>query len=140
MKQYGLYPADILLPKEGYERWAVVACDQYTSEPEYWENVECYVGEAPSALRITLPEAYLNDNPAERIAAINTTMRRYLEEGTLKEEPASMIYVEREQSNGRVRRGLVGMIDLEKYDYRPGVSCAIRATEETVIELMALSP
>lgn len=134
MKTYGLYPADIWLPKEEYERWAVVACDQYTSEPEYWEEVERYVGEVPSALRITLPEAYLNDQPETRIKEINATMRRYLEGEVLKELPSSMIYVERAQSNGRVRRGLVGMIDLEKYDYRPDVECAIRATEQTVVE------
>lgn len=134
MKTYGLYPADIWLPENGYENWAVVACDQYTSQPDYWQAVEQQVGESPSTLRITLPEAYLNDRPEERIAAINRTMRDYLEKGVLREHPGTMVYVEREQSNGQVRRGLVGLIDLEQYDYHPDSHCAIRATEQTVIE------
>lgn len=134
MKPYGLYPADILLPKQNYEAWAVVACDQYTSQPDYWQEVERQVGEKPSTLRITLPEVYLNDSPDVRIETINRTMREYLAQDVLQEHPGSMVYVEREQSNGRVRRGLVGMIDLETYDYAPGSHCAIRATEQTVVE------
>ncbi len=133
MKQFGLGAADILLPKKGFERWSVVACDQYTSEPAYWDAVEAAVGDAPSTLRITLPEIYLNEDPASRIAAINDTMAQYLQNGVLSCCPDSMVYIERETSAG-VRRGLLGVIDLEEYDYRPGSNALIRATEQTVVE------
>ncbi|MBE6757782.1 MAG: DUF1015 domain-containing protein [Ruminococcaceae bacterium] len=133
MKHFGLQAADILLPQGGFEAWSVVACDQYTSEPEYWDAVEKAVGDAPSALRVTLPEIYLNDDPNARIAAINRTMAQYLAEGVLKEHPDSMVYIERETSAG-VRRGLLGVIDLEEYDYRAGSKTLIRATEQTVVE------
>lgn len=133
MKQFGLGAADILLPQEGFEKWSVVACDQYTSEPDYWNAVEAAVGEAPSTLRITLPEIYLNDDPAARIAAINRTMAQYMADGVLKAYPDSMVYIERETSAG-VRRGLLGVIDLEEYDYRAGSKTLIRATEQTVVE------
>lgn len=134
MKPYGLYPADIWLPSGNPALWPVVACDQFTSQKAYWETVERLVGDAPSTLRITLPEVYLTDRPDERIREINRTMRRYLNDGVLREYPDSMIYVERTQSDGRIRRGLVGMIDLEQYDYRPSSQSAIRATEQTVLE------
>ena len=91
MKHFGLGAADILLPENGFDTWSVVACDQYTSEPDYWDAVENAVGDAPSTLRITLPEIYLNDNPAARIAAINDTMAAYLASGVLKENPDSMV-------------------------------------------------
>lgn len=133
MKHFGLQAADILLPQDGFEAWSVVACDQYTSEPDYWEAVERTVGDAPSALRVTLPEIYLNEDPAPRIAAINRTMVQYLADGVLKAYPDSMIYIERETSAG-MRRGLLGVIDLEEYDYRPGSKTLIRATEQTVVE------
>ena len=133
MKHFGLQAADILLPQNGFEAWSVVACDQYTSEPEYWNAVEETVGDAPSALRVTLPEIYLNEDPAPRIAAINRTMAQYLTDGVLKAYPDSMVYIERETSAG-VRRGLLGVIDLEEYDYRPGSKTLIRATEQTVVE------
>lgn len=133
MKQFGLGAADVLLPREGFETWSVVACDQYTSEPEYWNAVEAAVGETPSALRITLPEIYLNEDPAPRIAAINRTMAQYLENGVLAVHPDTMVYIERETSAG-MRRGLLGVIDLTEYDYRPGSKTLIRATEQTVVE------
>lgn len=134
MASYGLFPAEIYLPKEGFETWSVVACDQYTSQQEYWDEVETIVGDAPSTLRLTLPEIYLNDRPEQRIAAINQTMQQYLEQDVMVCYPDAMIYVEREQSNGRIRRGLVGVVDLEQYDYRPDCHCSIRATEQTVLE------
>lgn len=133
MKHFGLGAADILLPENGFETWSVVACDQYTSEPDYWQAVESTVGDTPSTLRITLPEIYLNEDPAPRIAAINTTMAQYLKNGVLANHPDSMVYIERETSAG-VRRGLLGVIDLEEYDYRPGSKTLIRATEQTVVE------
>ncbi|MCH5298864.1 MAG: DUF1015 domain-containing protein [Ruminococcus sp.] len=127
------YPADILLPKSDFEKWAVVACDQYTSEPEYWEDVEKTVGDTPSALRIILPEVYLKKDNTERINRINATMQGYLDSGVFEEHKGSMVYVER-RSNHTIRRGVVGLIDLEQYDYTQGSTSLIRATEATVID------
>lgn len=134
MSSYFL-PADILLPdfeKLDGTAWSVVACDQYTSQPDYWSAVEERVGEAPSTLRLILPEIYLEQS-AERVPAIHESMERYLKEVLVK-HPNTMLYLEREQSNGRVRRGLVGAIDLEHYDYRKGSRSLIRATEGTVLD------
>ena len=136
MKMY-IYPADILLPKRrdaaSMTLWATVACDQYTSQPEYWERVEKLVGDAHSTLRLMLPEAYLGkkENAAE---SVHAAMRRYLDEGFFERFPDCAVYVERTQSDGRLRRGLVCCIDLEDYDYTPGSSSAVRATERTVAE------
>jgi len=127
-------PADILLPKHAdWEKWSVVACDQYTSEPEYWEKVEEIVGDAPSTLRLTLPEIYLEseDAPA-RIAKIGEAMRTYAPEMETLEN--TFVYVERTLSDGRIRRGIVGAVDLEAYNYEKGAKSPIRATEGTVIE------
>ena len=126
-------PADILLPKKDFEKWSVVACDQYTSEPDYWHDVESIVGSAPSALHIILPEIYLSDDNSARIAAINDNMQKYLDGDVFDLYENSMIYVERE-SNNTIRKGVVGLIDLEDYDYRKGATSAIRATEATVLE------
>ena len=131
----GFYPADILLPKDAdMTRWAVVACDQFTSEPEYWEGVEKTVGNAPSTLRLILPEAKLNDpNVEAHIADINSEMTKYVDGGVFKTLPASLIYIERTQSDGKVRHGLIGKVDLDQYDYTPGSGALIRATEGTVL-------
>lgn len=126
-------PADILLPKKDFETWAVVACDQYTSEPDYWHDVEKIVGDQPSALHIILPEIYLSPDNSDRIAKINAAMQAYLDGDVFELHQNSMIYVERE-SNHTVRRGVVGLIDLEDYDYHKGSSALIRATEATVLE------
>ena len=125
------YPADILLPKKDFEKWAVIACDQYTSEPEYWKDVEKIVGDSPSALKMILPEVYLQKDNGAKIWEINDTMRKYLEEGVLEEHKNSMIYVERKVGD-HTRKGLVGMIDLEDYDYHKDSKTLIRATEKTV--------
>lgn len=131
----GFYPADILLPKDAdMTRWAVVACDQFTSQPEYWEGVDKTVGDAPSTLRLILPEAQLNDpNVDAHIAGINAKMKEYVDGGVFKTLPASLIYIERTQSDGKVRHGLIGMVDLDQYDYTPGSGALIRATEGTVL-------
>lgn len=128
------YPADILLPdKCDMSKWSTVACDQYTSQPEYWRNVESIVGESPSALKLMLPEMYLNtDNVSDRIHKINEAMQRSISKGIFREIPQSFVYVERTLKNGCVRRGLVGAVDLEAYDYTPGSGSLIRATEGTV--------
>ena len=128
-------PADILLPQDcDYDKWSVVACDQYTSQPEYWQRVEERVGRAPSALRLILPESSLDGPQVEMdIMEINSTMSRYVREGRFKTLSGAMIYVERTLFNGRVRRGLVGMADLTAYDYEPGSDAPIRATEGVVM-------
>ncbi|MBE6798840.1 MAG: DUF1015 domain-containing protein [Ruminococcaceae bacterium] len=124
--------ADILLPAGDFGKWAVVACDQFTSEPDYWNQVADAVGNAPSALNIILPELYLEDNREERIDSINKTMQSYIENGVFKEYKDAMIYVERTQSDGLIRHGIVGAINLCDYDYHKGSKALIRATEETV--------
>ena len=131
---YGLKPADILLPKKDFEKFAVIACDQYTSEPQYWENAENARKGAASALDLILPEIYLEDNADERIAKINRNMEEYLQNGVFEEYKGAMIYLERTLANGSVRKGLVGLIDLEDYDYTKGSHALIRATEATVLE------
>ena len=135
-EQAAFFPADILLPQVSeMEKWPVVACDQFTSQPEYWENAEKIVGDAPSALRLMLPEAYLNSAEVNRrIAGINASMEGYLADGVFKTLPDSLIYLERTQSDDRVRHGLIGCIDLEQYDFTPGSGALIRATEGTVLE------
>ena len=132
----GFGPADILLPQScDLAKWSVVACDQYTAQPEYWERVDRVVGDAPSTLRLILPESRLNeDGVDEEIQAIHQTMDRYLAQGEFRELSQAMIYVERTQANGRVRRGLVGAADLERYDFHAGSDSLIRATEGTVLE------
>ena len=128
--------ANILLPKNiDMTEWSVVACDQYTSEMDYWNEVEKIVGASPSTLRITLPEIFLEDSDVnERINKINDTMKEYLDEDLFYELKDSMIYLERTQADGRVREGLMGMVDLEDYSYEKGSQTLIRATEKTVIE------
>jgi uncharacterized protein (DUF1015 family) len=128
-------PADILLPRDcDLSLWSVVACDQYTSQPEYWQRVEERVGRSPSALRLILPESCLEGPSVETdIMEVNNTMSRYLREGRFQEYPNALIYVERTLDSGKVRRGLVGVVDLEQYDYEPGTACAVRATEGVVL-------
>ena len=133
----GLRPADILLPKPGTDmhKWAVVACDQFTSQPEYWAEADRIAGDAPSALRLILPESQLNDPDVEdHINGINKAMADYLARDIFTTHPDSIIYIERTQSDGAVRKGLVAAVDLEKYDYTPGSGSLIRATEGTVLE------
>ena len=135
-EKIGFYPADILLPKNcDMTKWAVVACDQFTSEPAYWAAVEETVGQEPSALRLILPEARLKDDDVDQqILNINASMQRYLDEGVFRCLEKSLIYIERTQSDGRVRHGLIGMVDLEQYDFTPGSGALIRATEGTVLD------
>ncbi len=136
MKKIGFGPADILLPQNvDLTKWSVVACDQYTSEPDYWAAVEQFVGDAPSMLRLTLPEIYLEQQDvSQRIAAVTQNMQNYLEAGIFKTYPHAYIYLERTLADGRVRRGLIGAVDLEAYDYAAGAQPLIRATEGTVLE------
>ncbi|MBW6509802.1 MAG: DUF1015 domain-containing protein [Desulfuromonadales bacterium] len=133
----GLQVPNILLPKKGVDmqRWAVIACDQYTSDRNYWRHLDEQVGLAPSTLRLTLPEVYLEDTDVEeRIQAINRTMESYLVQGILEEQPPGLILVNRRTSAVPSRKGLMVALDLERYDYRPGSQSLIRATEGTIIE------
>jgi hypothetical protein len=135
--QIGLQVPTLLLPRAGLDltRWAVVACDQYTSQPGYWAEVENLVGEAPSTLRLMLPEIYLGAaDEALRIAAIQDTMRRYLAERILAAQPPGFLLVERETGRGRTRKGLIAALDLEHYDFNPGAKTLIRPTEGTILE------
>lgn len=131
----GFAPADILIPQNcDLAKWSVVACDQYTSQPEYWERVAETVGEAPSALHLVFPESQLHlPGSDKRAAQINETMERYLESDRFRLLKDSLIYVERWLDNGKLRRGLVGVVDLEHYEYTPGNEALTRATEGTVI-------
>lgn len=127
---------NILIPKNvDMTKWSVVACDQYTSEPEYWEEVSQIVGDNPSTLNLTLPEIYLEDDDvAQKISKINSNMDELLNSDFFTEYEDSMLYIERTQKDGRIREGLIGMVDLEDYSYEKGSQTLIRATEKTVIE------
>ena len=127
---------NILIPKDAdMYKWCVVACDQYTSEPDYWNEVKSIVGDEPSTLNLTLPEIYLEDDDVEdKIKKINETMKEYIDNDLFTEYSNSMIYLERTQNDGKVREGLMGIVDLEDYSYEKGSQTLIRATEKTVIE------
>ena len=129
-----LSPADILLAKTDLTKWSVIACDQYTSEPEYWAETEKTVGDNPSALKIVLPEVYLSDDNSQRINEINRNMKEYLESDVFETLQNTMILTLRTLKNGAVRKGIVGLIDLEDYSYEKGSDALIRATEATVVE------
>ncbi|MBQ2966862.1 MAG: DUF1015 domain-containing protein [Clostridia bacterium] len=131
--------ADILLPKfakdaEKMKKWSVVACDQYTSEPEYWNEVHAITKDEASTLYVTVPEIYLNDaDIEERIQNTNATMQTYMENDIFDEYKNSYIFVERTLRNGVKRLGIVGAVDLEEYDYTITSKTKIRATEGTIV-------
>jgi hypothetical protein len=131
----GIQVPRVQLPKKGTDlsKWAVIACDQFTSQPEYWQNVEKLVGDAPSAYHLILPEVYL-EKPGEerRIKSIQDTMHTYLQENLL-EAREGLVYVER-TAGAKIRRGLMLCLDLECYDYTKGSTSLIRATEGTILE------
>ena len=134
---FGIYAPKVLLPAEGtdLEKWATIACDQFTSDPGYWEKAEALTKGAPSTLDLQMPEAWLSDSVsaqhAAHEAAIPQKMKEYLENGTLREIPEGFVFIKRETSSG-TRRGLLALADLDSFDYRPGSHALIRATEETV--------
>ncbi|MCC6994716.1 MAG: DUF1015 domain-containing protein [Deltaproteobacteria bacterium] len=131
----GLGVPEVLLPKPGIDlhKWAVIACDQHTSEPAYWSEVAALVGDAPSTLHLVYPEVYLGEAaPEARIERIRATMRRYYDDGVFVATPG-FVYVERSIA-GRVRHGLMVCLDLEQYDFRVGSHSPIRATEGTILD------
>ncbi len=138
--QLGINISSLLLPKKNInmQRWAVVACDQYTSEPEYWNEVDRFVGEKPSTLRLIFPEAYLEcESEAQKTARINNineNMNQYLKSDLFDELTDTLILVERKFENGYMRHGLVFAVDLERYDFTKGSQSLIRATEGTIID------
>ncbi len=133
-----MYPftkADILLPAAAdMAAWSVIACDQFVSQPEYWEQVQKLVGNQPSTLKLILPEAQLDGDCTTAIEEINRTMEQYLQKNIFCTLPGSFVYVERTLLNGALRTGVVGAVDLEHYDFHPDSHSAIRATEQTVAE------
>ncbi len=128
--------ADILLPKvDSMEKWAVIACDQFTSDPAYWQRVRKLAGDSPSTINLILPEVDLgSEREEEKVTEINRTMEAYLKGDVFEAYKDSYIYVERKMEDGTVRKGIVGVIDLESYDYNAGATSQIRATEKTVLE------
>ncbi len=127
---------DILFPKTAdMRRWAVIACDQFTSDAAYWQRVRDFVGDAKSTLHMILPEADLGSgNEAAAVEKINATMESYLEDGVFECYPNAYVYVERTLQNGTVRPGLIGAVDLDTYNYNVGSESEVRATERTVLE------
>ena len=127
--------ADILIPEGvSMEKWSVVACDQFSSQREYWERVREYVGEEPSTLNMIIPEVYLDEIDGEKkTGEISEAMDEYTERGLLRAVKDSFVYVERTLTDGRIRRGIVGAVDLEEYDFSGGAA-AVLASEGTVLE------
>ena len=139
MNTHCFAPAKILLPDERVPlgQWACVACDQFTSQPEYWAKAEAIAAGVPSALHLVLPEAYLETETdaqrSRRIAQIQQTMREY-QADVLTRSVTGYVYLERTEQSGRIRQGLVGVVDLEAYSYQKGALPMIRPSESTVVE------
>ena len=137
MKKSGcVYVPEILLPREGTDmgKWAVIACDQHTSDRAYWDELENYVKDAPSTLRLTLPEIYLSGDCSARIRAIADTMKRYREEGVFRKLERGFVLAERKTPYSPVRSGIVLAVDLVAYSYDVNAKAAIKATEATIVE------
>ncbi len=135
LQSCGLAVPEILMPREGidYDKWAVIACDQFSSDKKYWKDVESHVGDTPSTLNMILPECYLDESDS-RVPRINSTMREYLEKGILQEAGKGFVYLTRSTPWVKSRRGLMVALDLEEYSYEKGAECQIRPTEGTVLE------
>ncbi len=136
MKNTAFHPTQILLPDgQDYTKWSVIACDQFTEQKSYWREVEALVGSAPSTLGMILPEAYLDESDAvHRIQNCGENMKTYLQDGILQAQENAVIYVERTLSDGTVRPGLVGALDLEEYSFKTDAKTLCRPTEQTVAE------
>ncbi|MBQ0099728.1 MAG: DUF1015 family protein, partial [Firmicutes bacterium] len=135
MKKFCFSESDILLPKRvDMSKWAVLACDQFTSEPKYWKDLESYVGKDYSTLNLTLPEIYLSGDYSQRIESINKNMQKYLDGGVFKSFNNGFILTVRKTKFVEKRVGLIGKLDLECYDFKKGSKTPIRATEGTIEE------
>ncbi len=140
LEKIGLHVPEILLPNKETDMhtWSVVACDQYTSQPEYWEAVAGLVGDKPSTLRLILPEVYLDaGDEEERVAHVNGAMQEYVDKGILKSQGPGFVLVDRKTSQTESRKGLIAALDLEHYDYSKGSETLIRATEGTIVSRLA---
>lgn len=126
----------IFLPKMhlDYSKWAVIACGQFSSEPEYWDKLGEYVDANPSTLNLVLPEIYFGRDNSERIRNINKNMRSYYEKGLLEDAGLCMILVNRSTKKQPKRLGIVLAVDLENFEYKNAGSSLIRATEGTIME------
>ncbi len=136
-EKIGVQVPKILLPKKGTDmgQWSVIACDQYTSDPTYWQRLKQQTAGAISTLNLVFPEVYLDTADAEqRIAAINQAMEAYLEDGSLEEQPPGFILVDRKTAAVESRKGLILALDLEQYDYTEGAQSLIRSTEGTILD------
>lgn len=137
LARLGIHLPEVLLPKAGTDlaKWAVVACDQYTSDHAYWNQVDAIVGSAPSTVRITLPEIYLEQPGVEgRIEKIHAAMADYQARGILENQGECIVYVKRTTEHSGVREGIVVAMDLERYDYSRDSKSLIRATEGTIVD------
>ena len=136
IEDFGVFVPKVLLPANvDLEKWSVIACDQYTQDLDYWKNVEKTVGDNPSTLNLILPVVYLNSpDKAERIKKIRQSMCNYLQNGVFAAEKNAFIYLERKTAFGRIRKGLVALIDLETYEWKPFSKANIRATEATIVD------
>lgn len=126
----------LLMPNDTIDlsKWSVIACDQYTSQPDYWQKADEIVRDAPSTLRLTLPEIFLEQpDIAERTKAIQQTMLQYQQDGTLTEYADGIMLVERTTQSG-IRHGILLAFDLEAYNYAENSQSYIRPTEKTVVE------
>jgi len=135
-KQIGLLIPEILLPSEDINKtkWSVIACDQYTSNTKYWEETISYVSDAPSTLKLTLPEIFLeSEKEQKKISDIHSSMHEYITNSILKNQGRGLILVKRETASGE-RKGVVCALDLEHYDYNKNSDSLIRPTEGTIIE------
>ena len=133
----GIHIPTVLLPEKAIDlgKWSVVACDQYTSQKDYWRQLENNIGDSPSTLKLIYPEVYLEEkNSTERIKTINKTMSEYLLKNILKRQKPGFIIIDRKTSHAESRKGLIIAVDLEKYDYNKGSQTLIRATEGTVLD------
>lgn len=135
MNYLGLKETNILLPNtDDFSAWACIACDQFTSEMEYWQELEKKVAGKKTTLDLVLPEIYLNDNLETRIAKINNNIKSYLADGVFKELEKGFILTVRKTPYVERRIGLIGAIDLDEYDFSKKSSALIRATEGTIEE------
>ena len=136
LSSVGIKVPSILLPAAAdLSKWPVIACDQYTQDREYWDNVKNYISASPSTLNLIFPEVYLeNDDAAGRISDIHSNMKRYLQDGVFAKPRGGFIYVERDTPYKKTRRGLIAAVDLEHYDWHSDSRFLIRSTEGTVPE------
>ncbi len=138
LKKYGLEIPTLLIPNKdvALEKWAVIACDQYTQDSEYWDNAARIAKGSPSTLHIILPEVYLHDSEKKEsyIKNIHSTMQDYIDSNIFQDEKKSFMYIERKTAFGRMRKGLVVAIDLETYDWKPFTKNLIRSTEATIVD------